>query len=414
MNSHPDVVVVGAGAAGIAAAHKLIELGLSVVVVEAASRIGGRCWTDMEAFGIPYDVGAHWLHYDSENFYLQYGKQNGFTIYPDAENFHLFCKDQEQPDGFSSIAELRQEYETAVEKATSLGLDISLEEAAHSVSGSNKKTIEFMIGPWVLAKEVSELSAPDVSTLTDSTDWFCKEGFGALVEHYGATLPVSLNTEVNAIEWSGGGVIIETNRGTIHARSVIVTVSTGVLAADKIQFLPKLSQLKIESFDSISMGCYEHVVLQFENGDFFGESDSYVIRMADEQSDGFGALINVCGTGLAFCDIGGETGRELTSQGTKACIDYALNELSQTFGNKVRRQYVKGTSSKWLTNPNFLGSYASAKPGGFQLREVLREPVGEKIFFAGEACHPTLWASVAGAHISGFNVAREVGKILMT
>ncbi len=412
MNSHPDVVVVGAGAAGISAAHKLIQLGISVAVVEAANRIGGRCWTDMETFGIPYDVGAHWLHYDSDNFYLEYGKQNGFAIYPDPKKFHLFRKDQEQPEGFSSIAKVREDYETAIEKAASQGHDISLEEAAQSIDDPNKKTIEFIIGPWVLAKEVAELSTLDVSTLVDSTDWFCKEGFGALVAHYGANLPVSLNTEVNAIDWSGSGVKVETTRGSIQARAAIVTVSTGVLAADKIQFLPKLPQRKVESFHSISMGCYEHVVLQLKDGDFFGEPDSYVIRMADEQSNGFGALLNVCGTNLAFCDIGGDTGRELTQHGTDVSIDYALSQLAHIFGNNAKQQYINGTSSTWLTNPYTRGSYASAKPGAFQFREVLRETVGKKVFFAGEACHPTMWASVAGAHISGHDVAAEVGKLM--
>ena len=103
MNSHPDVVVVGAGAAGISAAHKLIQLGLSVTVVEAANRIGGRCWTDIKTFGIPYDVGAHWLHYDSVNFYLEYGKQNGFAIYPDIKKFHLSEKIRNSPKDFRRL-----------------------------------------------------------------------------------------------------------------------------------------------------------------------------------------------------------------------------------------------------------------------------------------------------------------------
>lgn len=160
------------------------------------------------------------------------------------------------------------------------------------------------------------------------------------------------------------------------------------------------------------MGCYEHVVLQLANGDFFGESDSCVNRMADEQIDGFGALINACGTGLAFCDIGGDTGRELTKHGTDTSIDYALSQLAQIFGNEVRQQFVKGTASSWLANPYTCGSYAFAKPGGFHLREALREPVGERVFFAGEACHPTMWASVAGAHISRCDVATEAGNLL--
>lgn len=410
LNSHPDVVVVGAGAAGISAARTLIQLGLDVTVVEAGDRIGGRCWTDNETFGVPYDVGAHWLHYGSDNFYLQYGRQNGFDIYPDPENFHLFRKNQEQPDGLSTIAGLLDQYEAAVKHAANLGLDVSVEEAVQSIQYSDKKTIEFIIGPWVMGKEVAELSAPDVATLAESTDWFCREGFGTLAAHYGTALPVSLKTKATLIDWSGSGVRVETTRGAIKARSVIVTMSTGVLASELIEFLPQLPVKKVESFHCVSMGCYEHVVLQLADADMFGESDSYVVRMADEQSDGFGALVNVGGSGLVFFDIGGDTGRELTKGGTDLSIDYALSQLMQIFGSEVRQQFVKGTASAWLTNPYTCGSYASAHPGAFHLREALREPVGERVFFAGEACHPRLWASVAGAHISGREVATEVGK----
>ena len=60
--SNPDVVVIGAGAAGLSATAHLISKGKSVLCIEAMNRIGGRCYTDMTTFGVPADLGAHWLH----------------------------------------------------------------------------------------------------------------------------------------------------------------------------------------------------------------------------------------------------------------------------------------------------------------------------------------------------------------
>ena len=382
------------------------------MVVEAASRIGGRCWTDTETFGVPYDVGAHWMHYGANNFYLQYGKQNGFSIYPDSRNFHFFRHDREQPGGDAVIRETRDQFEAAIQIAADKNLDISIEEATDELAPFEFATIDFIYGPWIMGKEVADFSVLDYVSAPDSEDWFCREGFGSIISHYGSGLPVSLNTKATEVDWSGNGVKVKTSKGTIEAKAALVTVSTGVLKAGGLKFSPTLSKKKQKAFRAISMGCYEHIVLQFDDGNLFGESDSYVIRMWDEKRECFGALVNVCGSGLAFCDIGGQTARDLIAEGDEACIDYALSQLIQIAGSNVADSFIKGAASGWLNHPFSLGAYASAKPGKFHMRETLRESVGERIFFAGEACHPTLWASVAGAHLSGQEVAREIVRLL--
>ena len=406
--SHTDVVVVGAGAAGIAAAKTLRANGLSFVLVEATNRIGGRCWTDSKIFGVPFDVGAHWLHYGDDNFYLSYAKNNNFSVYPDSRKNHVYQNNTKLDGGLERLIGPLKVYESAVEEAVVAGDDISIEQAASDVVDKDKSTIEFLIGPWVMGKEVSELSALDYESLTNGSDWFCHQGFGALVQHYGANLPVSLNTRVESIDWSKRAVKVTTNRGTIKADNVILTVSTGVLKAQVIDFQPRLSPEKYESFQGVSMGCYEHVALLFERCDALWEADSYLVRMADEGCSGFGALLNVSGTGLVFCDIGADAGKDLVVYGEAACIDFALHELRSTLGSESIQRFVKGYATAWLTHPYSLGSYASAAPGYQHLRKTLREPVADKIFFAGEACHRTMWASVAGAHQSGVEVAKRV------
>jgi len=79
---NPDVVIVGAGAAGLGAAKTLMEKGISFVMIEAQSRIGGRAYVDEHTFGVPYDMGCHWLNYERINPWIDYGQKNGFTVTP--------------------------------------------------------------------------------------------------------------------------------------------------------------------------------------------------------------------------------------------------------------------------------------------------------------------------------------------
>ena len=81
-------------------------------------------------------------------------------------------------------------------------------------------------------------------------------------------------------------------------------------------------------------------------------------------------------------------------------------------GSDVRRKFVKGNYTRWGLDPYSVGAYASAEPGYTHLRRTLRQSVGRRIFFAGEACHRSMWSTAAGAHLSGIETARNVKKTL--
>ena len=350
------------------------------------------------------------MHYGDRNFFLAYGKENGFDLYPDADDFNLYKQNQRQPNGLSTIQQSHDEYWSAIQQAIDSNHDISVADATASLS--SESVSDFIYGPWIMGKEIHEFSVFEYSGSVDDSDWFCRQGFGAIVAHYGAKLPVALKTEVNAIDWSEDRLKVKTNQGTIATRAVIVTVSTGVLSRGGIQFSPNLPITKQEAFNAVSMGCYEHVVLQFTEDSCLRQPDRYIIRMPDSTQDGFGALANICNSGLTFCDIGGNLARELIPCGEEACIDYALGEMVEIFGSSIKRNFIQGAASAWLEHPYTLGSYASAEPGAFKMRAMLNMPVGERIFFAGEACHSPMWATVAGAFASGQEVAIKVSQSL--
>ena len=412
LSDHPDFVVVGAGAAGISAAHTLIDLGFSVTVVEAAGRIGGRAWTDTTTFGVPYDVGAHWLHYDSHNYYNEYGKKNGFDIYPDPLEFYLFEQGQKLENGLQTIQDRLEEYYSDIDKAMDAILDISVQQAISHRTGEHRQTAEYILGPWTMGKEVSELSVRDVASSIESKDWFCKQGFGSLVSHYGFHLPVSLNTKAIEINWTGHGVKVKTSHGDIQAKAVILTVSTGVLASGDIKFSPELPVKKQESFNAISMGNYEHVCLLFSDDALKTKPDTYILKSVNESGMKFGALTNASGSGLVYFDIGGKTVLDLMKENEETRVNLALEEIKKLFGNRIEQSFVKGVASLWRNNSYTLGAYASAELGASTMREYLRESIADRVFFAGEACHRSMWASVAGAHMSGQEVAGNAAKTI--
>ncbi len=411
--SSPDVIVIGAGAAGLAATRVLMARGLEVALIEASGRIGGRAHTETTTFGVPYDHGAHWLHVGASNPFVAYGRKHGFDIYRAPANYRVFDGDRElaasEKDALWSAWD---ELYGAIGAQGQRGNDISAAEAVAGIEGPWSATAAFGIGPWSMAKDLEDFSVVDWWSGADGEDWFCREGFGALIAHWAGDVPVSLGTTASRIDWSGEGVVVETDQGSIRARAVIVTVSTGVLASGAIDFSPVLPARKLESFEKVSMGLYNHIALQFSEDVFGMGPDGYLMFRVSHDRKGFGVLTNAGGHGLAYCDVGGSWARDLERESAESRIDYAMGELRGMLGSGIDSRFVKGAVTSWGQNPLTLGSYASAEPGAHALRSVLRQPVGDRIFFAGEACHRSLWATAAGARLSGEEVALDVVRNL--
>ncbi len=415
-NSNPDVVIVGGGAAGIAAARALQKTGLSTILLEAADHLGGRVYTDHATFGIPFDVGAHWVHSGNLNPYQKIARDLGFELYAARSEFRIFTQEREATNAESeNFWRTYLQIVDAIEEAGAQGKDIAASEAIKEIEGVWSATAKFALGAWNMAKNMEDFSTLDWWNSSDvKSDYFCENGFGSIVAEYGKGVNASVNTKATQIDWSGKKVRVETDQGSIHCRAVIVTVSTGVLASYAIDFEPSLPLIKRESFDAISMGVYDHIALQFAEDVFGMGPDGYVLFQMSDDRKGFGTLTNASGTGLAYCDLGGDWARELEKKSIEYRVDYALSELKKFLGSDIEKHFVKGTATSWGINPLTLGSYASARPGAYHMRSVLRQSVGDKIFFAGEACHRSLWATVGGAHLSGVEAAGIVSRQLVS
>lgn len=407
--SDPDVVIIGAGAAGLGAARTLMVQGVSVAVIEARDRIGGRAYTDHEIFGVPYDMGCHWLHVAQLNPFVDLAQGNGYQVYPARDDFQVFVDGRLATD--ENIDGVMDAYNGMTDAIGEAGIEDRDVSAGSVVSrrGPWAPLAEAWIGPWTMGKELDEFSCADWWNYEDGPDWFCTQGFGALVARYGADIPVKLDTPATTVRWGGGGVEVETPAGTIHAKAVIVTVSTGVLAAGEIVFEPALPVAKQESFQYIPMGTYNNIALYFSEDVFGLGPDAYADRQIEStRSTGF--LANISGSNLVFGYTGGREGQMLEQAGVEAAVDFGLSEMRKFLGSSIDRKFINGNFTRWGQDPWTRGSYASADPGYTHLRATLRAPVVEKVFFAGEACSKRLWATCGGALQSGLLTARDVRR----
>ncbi|MDP4097377.1 FAD-dependent oxidoreductase [Paenibacillus sp. P96] len=409
--SDADVVVIGAGASGLAAARTLIGYGKSVITLEARNRIGGRAWTDTKTFGVPFDLGCRYLHDEPVNPWVEYAKDNKFELYPKSDYLHFLTAGGIKLSA-KEVRDFQDSYDSAIRKILDKGKN-GIDLSVSSILGSAGKWDEYvakMLGLWTFGIETEVLSTLDFSQATGhGPDWFCRQGFGSIVNHYGQNVPVHLNTSVQRIEWGSHGVSVKTNSGTITAKTVIITVSTGVLASETITFSPPLPSWKIRAIEELPMIQCNHITLKFQKDIFALGSDQAILTEDDHR---VGITSNISNTGLVLMWVGGHLASDLEESGEEGAVDFALKKIESLLGTRTTREFTKGATTRWGRDPRSYGSYAMAKPGSHRYRKDLSLPIDQKIFFTGEACNSTYIGSCHGAYLAGVDTAKEVYKVL--
>src|SRR5262249_34228864 len=235
-----DVIVVGAGAAGIAAARHIAAAGRRLAVFEASDRVAGRCFTDFHTFGMPYDRGAHWLYAQEINPVAKLALRTSLSVYPTPPNERLRmglrnAREAEMEDFFAT----RLRCQRAIRDAARGRSDMSAAEVLPRDLGEWRPVLEFVLGPFRCGKSLHEVSAIDFARSQErENSLFCREGIGTLLTKLAAGLPIQLSTPVKRIDWGGRWVEVQTQKGDLRARAVIITASTRVLGAGKIRFHP--------------------------------------------------------------------------------------------------------------------------------------------------------------------------------
>jgi monoamine oxidase len=402
-----DVVIVGAGAAGIAAARRIAAAGRRYVLIEAADHIGGRCVTDTGTFGVPFDRGAHWIHFPDSNPVAKLMPGHGIDIYPAPPSQKVRIGLRNAREGELEDFLAAQVRATRAIADAARRRDMACEAALPSDLGDWRPTVEFVLGPFFCGKDLAQLSAVDLARATErKADAFCRQGFGALLAARAAGLAFELATPATAIDIARG-VEVQTHRGAIAARTAIVTASTNALVSGQIRFTPELPQRVSDALGNLSLGSYDHIALELAGNPLGLDSDDLVFEKSNDSRTA-AILGNVYGTQLCLVEVGGAFAKELSAQGEAAMVDFAGDWLAKLYGAELKKSVRRAVATRWDADSYARGAMSAAAPGGHGARAVLAEPLNEALWFAGEAVHETLWGTVGGAWESGERAADEV------
>jgi monoamine oxidase len=417
-NSSPtDVVIVGAGSAGIAAARRVAAAGRRYVLIEATDHIGGRCITDTKSLGVPYDRGAHWIYLPDLNPVTKLAPRRGLDVYPAPQSQKVrigrrYAREGELEDFLAAQVRATRAIDDTARKA-----DVPSEQVMPGDLGDWRSTVEFVLGPYNCAKDLAQVSSSDFAKAAErNAAAFCKQGFGALLATLAQGLTVQLATPAKTI-YTAGGVSVDTAKGTINARAAIVTVPTNVVASGGLRFSPELGHHQIDAFGRMSLGSYDHIALELIGNPLGLESDDLVFEKSANTHTA-AILANVSGTPLCVVDVAGAFGRDLSAHGEAAMFDLAAEWLAGLYGAEIKKTIGRKHATRWNNEPYALGAWSAAVPGSQFARRQFLDPIADNVWYAGEAAHETLWGTVGGAWESGERAAdavlRQLGPIKQT
>ena len=410
-----DIVVIGAGVAGIAAARRVMAANRRVIVVEAAGQIGGRCLTDTTTFDVPFDRGARWMHNPDSNPMIKLARGAGLDIAaaPPGQKIRIGRRNARAGETEEFLAALVRA-NRAIDEASRGKADVSCASVLPRDLGDWAGTAEFVLGANATGKDLKEVSAIDKVRAQDRNAAIaCRQGLGTLIAKLGEQVPISLSTPASRIAWSGRDVTVETPAGKIAARAVIVTVSSNVLASGNIKFTPDLPKRQLDAAAKLSLGSYDRIALLLPGNPLGLSRDDVIIEQSNSTHTAL-LLANIGGASLCSIDVAGSFGSDLSAQGEKAMVAFAVEWLTRLFGSDVASAVKKSSATRWNSAPFALGAMSVAAPGGQPSRKILTEPLGN-LFLAGEATHETQWGTVDGAWDSGERAAeaalRRIGAL---
>ncbi len=405
ISSDVEVVIVGGGTAGIAAARQLRDASVDCLVVESRPRLGGRAWTVRDPSGSALDLGCGWLHSADRNPLVAVAEKQGASIdktpppwtrrslaigFPRAEQSEF----REAMDAFYARLEQVAANEIDVPCATALE------------PGSRWNGLINAISTYISGAEWDRVSAKDFDRYADSgVNWRVVEGLGSVVAAAGANLPVMLDCPVRGIDHSGKRPRVETTRGAIAADQVIVTVPSALLAKEQLKFTPALPE-KIQAAQGLPLGLDDKLFMALDGADEF-ERDVRVFGHTDRAAT---ATYQFRPLGRPYIEgyFGGNLAAELEANGDGAFFDFAVSELVGVFGNTFARRLKPIRIHRWGLDPFALGAYSYALPGFAGCRSTLAAPVEDRLFFAGEACSTNDFSTAHGAWLTGIAAADQV------
>jgi monoamine oxidase len=441
VSSSCDVVVIGAGAAGLAAARALADAGRTVIVLEARDRIGGRILTlRPPGLAVPIELGAEFVH--GAPTVLWDLLEAARLPVCDAIEEHVALRDGvlrggddafggELHDVLSAIGEWRDDRSRP---------DVSFATLLHDrFAGRGAEARGYVEGFHAAVPErasVRALAEAESDASGEEPAFRVVGGYdgviGWLAAGAGAPLDVRLRAPVRRVAWSDDGVHVHADGvGDVHARACVVTLPLGVLQASvaglrgegAVVFDPPLDARR-PSLDLLEAGHVARIVLRFRTR-FWERGVPNLARGEDATELSFvhadGETVPVWWTLRALRApvvvgwAGGPRSHALLAVPPERRAALALESLARTLGTPagtLERELVSSHHHDWSADPYSRGAYAFARVGGVDAPERLAEPLGA-LYFAGEhTAGKGEWATVHGALATGARAARQVSDAL--
>ena len=416
--------------AGVAAARKLQAQGSTVIVLEARNRIGGRVWTDWSWQDLPLDLGASWINGTIENplFHLAQrldlaavatGYYSSPVIYTPMGEVVSEREQQTAEFRFARIMAGLGRKREGLSRDTSLrkAFDLACSHPSFSASQVLLKHLFHRTIEQEYAAEGADLSLWywDDTREYRGADAMLPAGLGQLVERLAGGLDIRRSHVATRVEYDRDGVKVVTGKAVFSADYAVITLPLGVLKNGSVTFSPGLPQRKLASLQKLKMGVLNKLFLRFPKS--FWPADRDWLEYMDEQSPRWAVWFNsfkyTNAPILVGFDIGAE-GPSLEYLPDQEIVASAMNVLHRIFGSTIPAPAAWRTT-QWASDPFSFGSYSHTPPGASGLDyDVLAQPVGGRLFFAGEATHRLHYGTVHGAFLSGERAARQIETIVRT
>jgi monoamine oxidase len=403
-----DVAIIGAGAAGIAAARRLSDRGRHVLLIEAMQRVGGRAHTKMVE-GMPLDLGCGWLHSAERNPLARFAEAEEVAI----DRSDAAWGKQLRNLGFSA-AEQNEAWAAFETFERSLGENPPANDCAGDAIARDHPWRGFldMLSGALNGAELDLVSARDFLAYdgqASQTNWRLPGGMGKLIANAAEGLTLSLATRVTAIDYAGAKVRIGTDRGTVEARAVIVAVPTDVLARGDISFTPMVDE-HLHAAACLPLGRVDKLFLALADAEAI-PAEAHLLGKPRSALTG-SYYLRPFGRPVIECFFGGIAARAMADMGDAGRAAFAIGELGALLGGDFARGLRSIAGTWWHDEPSVGGAYSHALPGHADKRLVLSEAPSDRLYFAGEACSPHDYSTAHGAWESGIRAADRVEAML--
>ena len=411
-----EVIIVGAGIAGISAAKIFDKNNISNIVIEANNRLGGRAKKAQKSFGSWFDLGCSYLHEGDINPFTSIAKRLKIPIsYEKGDLFSIektkyFSKNKKF--SLKKVGLLKNSYNDFLKNLNfhkNKGKDSSLSSCLSRVDPCYPIIFDYLTG--LNAVEASFVSAIDFASVKDGKDLIIESGLAKMIDRWAKGVNVIVDSPVMKINWKKDIIEVYTNSKKYLSKAIILTVSNGILANQDIKFIPNLPDYKMQAVQNLPMGILNKIGVLFKEGTFKEKDIGWYVALLGKDTENKLEIISFEirkkeKEHMIFF-FGGKKGLDIENF-PKKYYRTIVKFIKNQFGKRIENNIIEIIHSSWRKDPYTKGSYSYALPGHSSERALLKKPLEKKLYFAGEATMKKYYGTCHGAYISGVDAANKI------